>query len=294
MATMEKTHIRIGVIVNAPVEKVWDYWNDPKHIVNWATGSYDWHTTKAENDLKAGGKFLSHMEAKDGSEGFDFTGTYTKIEKYRLIEYTIDDGREVQTIFDADGNKTTITQTFEPEQINSVELQRDGWQTILDNFKHYVETAGKMEMMHFEITIDASIEKVYKITIDEKTYSEWTSEFNPTSLYKGSWEKGSKILFLGTEQGGTIGGMVSRIKENIPNRYISIEHLGIVRDGKEITSGPEIEKWAGMNENYTFTDVNGKTLFSVDMDSTDEFKSYFLRTWPKALKRLKSICEANG
>jgi hypothetical protein len=86
--------------------------------------------------------------------------------------------------------------------------------------------------------------------------------------------------------------MVSRIKQNIPNRYISIEHLGFVKDGKEITSGPELEKWAGMLENYMFTDLGGKTLVSVDMDSNDEFKEYLLKTWPKALKKLKSICES--
>jgi len=291
MTTMEKTHIRIGVKIKAPVDKVWDYWNDPKHIVKWATGSFDWHTTRAENDLRIGGRFLSHMEAKDGSEGFDFVGKYTKIEKNRLIEYTIDDGREVQTKFEGDGKYTTITQTFEPEHLNSVELQREGWQTILDNFKHYAETAGIMEMLHFEIIIDAGVDKVYNTMIDKKMYSEWTAEFNPTSYYKGSWEKGSKILFLGAEPGAAADGMVSRIKENIPNRYISIEHVGFVKDGKEITSGPELEKWAGMLENYMFTDLGGKTLVSVDMDSNDEFKSYLLRTWPKALKKLKSICE---
>jgi uncharacterized protein YndB with AHSA1/START domain len=259
--------------------------------VKWATGSFDWHTTKAENDLKAGGRFLSHMEAKDGSEGFDFVGRYTKIEKNRLIEYTIDDGREVQTKFESDGKNTTITQTFEPEQINSVELQREGWQTILDNFKHHAETADKMEMLHFEITINASAEKVYRTMIGEKTYKEWTVEFNPSSTFKGSWEKGSKILFLGEEPGAPASGMVSRIRENIRNRYISIEHVGFVKDGKEITSGPELEKWSGMLENYMFTDRGGKTLVSVDMDSNDEFKSYLLRTWPKALIKLKSICE---
>jgi uncharacterized protein YndB with AHSA1/START domain len=291
MKTMEKTHIRIGVKIKAPIDKVWDYWNDPKHIVKWATGSFDWHTTKAENDLTEGGRFLSHMEAKDGSEGFDFVGKYTKIEKNRLIEYTIDDGREVQTKFESDGKNTTITQTFEPEELNSVELQREGWQTILDNFKHYAETADKMEMLHFEIIINASAEKVYQTMIGEKTYSEWTAEFNPTSTFKGSWEKGSKILFLGEEPGAAAGGMVSRIRENIRNRYISIEHVGFVKDGKEITSGHELEKWSGMHENYMFTDRGGKTLVSVDMDSNDEFKSYLLRTWPKALIKLKSICE---
>lgn len=118
--------------------------------------------------------------------------------------------------------------------------------------------------------------------LDEKHFAEWTAAFNPTSHFKGSWEKGSKILFLGSGQDGNMGGMVSRIKE----------HLGIVQDGKEITSGPDIEGWAGALENYTFTEDNGKTLLLIDMDANQEFKPYFLETWPKALNKLKAICEA--
>jgi hypothetical protein len=115
--------------------------------------------------------------------------------------------------------------------------------------------------------------------------------FDPTSRFKGSWEKNSKILFLGTDKDGNSAGMVSRIRENIPGRFLSIEHCGIVRDGKEITSGPEAEAWAGFLENYSFTSVNGKTLLSVSLDSSQEFKSYFSETWPLALKKLKSLSE---
>jgi len=154
-------------------------------------------------------------------------------------------------------------------------------------------TLNKFEPMHFEININASAEKVYKNMIDKKKYTEWTAEFNPTSTFKGSWEKGSKMLFLGADKDGSQGGMVSRIRENIPNRYISIEHYGIVQKGKEITSGKEIDTWAGALENYTFSEAGGKTLLLVDADTTLEFKSYFSKTWPKALKKLKNICETD-
>ena len=127
--------------------------------------------------------------------------------------------------------------------------------------------------------------------IDQNHYKEWTSEFNPTSHFKGSWEKGSKILFLGDAADGTLDGMVSRIKENIPNRFISIEHLGIVENGREVLCGPDVDVWAGARENYSFTEKDGSTLLSVDTDTTDKFKQYFLDTWPKALQKLKSICE---
>ena len=155
-----------------------------------------------------------------------------------------------------------------------------------------METKEKtIETVHFEIVINANAEKVYNTMLDEKHYQEWTSEFNPTSRFKGSWEKGSKILFVGTDGDGNIEGMVSRIKENIPKKFVSIEHLGMIKNDKEITTGPEVESWIGALENYTFTENNGTTVVSVDTDTNEEFKSYFMETWPKALNRLKTICE---
>ncbi|MDQ3279407.1 MAG: hypothetical protein M3Q06_13845, partial [Bacteroidota bacterium] len=110
--------------------------------------------------------------------------------------------------------------------------------------------------------------------------------------YEGSWEKGAKIHFLGEDKEGNCGGMVSRIKENIPTRFVSIEHLGILQNGQEITTGPEVEAWAGSLENYTFTEEDGQTLVSVDADSNKDFHAYFFETWPKALAKLKELCEA--
>jgi uncharacterized protein YndB with AHSA1/START domain len=291
MATIEKTNLKVGVTVNAPVETVWKLWNDPKHIVHWNTASDDWHTPKAENDLRVGGKIMSRMEAKDGSMGFDFVGVYSKIEPLRQIEYTIGDGREVRITFASEGAKTTVTEIFEAEQMNSLEMQQSGWQSILDNFKKYAETSSELNRLHFEITIGAKVKKVFSTMIDEQHYREWTAAFNPTSHFKGSWEKGAKIIFLGTDQDGKEGGMIGKIKENIPNQFLSIEYTGIVQNGKEITTGADIEGWAGACENYTFTERNGKTLLAVDLDSNQEFMNYFTETWPKALNILKAICE---
>ena len=291
MITKEKTGITVSTVINAPVEKVWELWTEPQHIIKWNNASDDWHTPTAENDLRVGGEFLSRMESKDGKSGFDFTGKYDTVDKYNLIVYTLEDGRKVKVSFLSKGNETTVTEIFEAEEVNSIELQRSGWQAIFDNFKKYVEASGKMEKLHFEININAPVEKVYKTMLDQKHYSEWTSEFSSTSYYKGSWEKGSKILFIGTDKDGTKGGMVSRIKENIPNKFVSIEHLGIIKNDEEITSGPEVEDWAGTLENYTFTEKNSKTILSIDQDANQEFKEFLLETWPKALNKLKSICE---
>ncbi len=288
---MVKTDITVTSTINAPVEKVWSLWTGPAHIVHWNHASDDWQTTYAENEPITGGRFLSQMEARDGSVGFGFTGKYDNVEKNRIIEYSLDDDRKVQINFMPESDKTVITQCFEAEQTNPVELQQAGWQSIMNNFKKYAEAYGILEVIHFEISIRSSADKIYKTIIMEDTFREWTSVFNPSSHYIGDWKKGSKILFLGTDKDGHTGGMVSRIKENLTDKFISIEHLGIVKNGNEITSGPEVEGWAGLLENYTLKPTNGKSLLQIDIDSNQEFKSYFLETWPKALEKLKSICE---
>lgn len=286
----DKKVITVETLIKSPVEKVWKLWTDPMHIARWNHASDDWHTTNAENDLRVGGKFLSRMEAKDGSSGFDFSGKYDAVETNKLIEYTLDDGRKVKVIFDGNENETKVTESFEAEEENPEELQKTGWQAILDNFKKYAEKSGK-EVLHFEITINASPEKVYSLMLDELKYSEWTSVFNPHSRFMGSWEKGSKIWFIGTDEDGTVGGMVSHISENIPGKFVGIDHVGIIHGDKEITSGPEVEEWAGVSENYTYTESNGATLLAVDMGTTLEMKEYFMETYPKALNILKAICE---
>ena len=287
----ERTIITVRATIYAPVEKVWNLWTDPKHIIHWNSASDDWHTPKAENDLRVGGRFLSRMEAKDASSGFDFTGIYSKVEQHKQIEYTIDGGRNVQVLFVPGGNVTTIVEAFEAEQTNPEEIQQAGWQAILDNFKEYVEVSMKPKAMHFEVTINANAGKVYQVMLDNEKYKEWTAVFNPSSHFIGSWEKDSKILFLGTDQDGSTGGMVSRIRDNIPNRFVSIEHIGIVQNGKEILYGPKVDQWAGALENYTFVANSRDTLLKIDLDVNEEFKSYFEETWPKALNKLKEICE---
>ena len=140
MEAATKTNITIQTTVNAPVEKVWKYWNSPEAITKWCTATPEWHTPRAENDLRVGGKFSSRMEAKDGSMGFDFGGVYDDVKTNELITYTMGDGRKVEVTFTSEGNKTKVVETFEAEDLNPIEMQRGGWQAILDNFKKYVES----------------------------------------------------------------------------------------------------------------------------------------------------------
>jgi len=140
METTESTVITVEATVNAPAEKVWTVWNKPEDIMQWSHAADDWHTTSSENDLRPGGKFSSRMEAKDGSFGFDFWGIYDEINPNELITYTMGDGRKVKNVFKREGNAIKVTVTFEAENQNPVEMQRGGWQAILDNFKKYAES----------------------------------------------------------------------------------------------------------------------------------------------------------
>lgn len=133
------TVITVGVQVNAPVEKVWQLWTGPEHIVKWNSASDDWHTPRATNDLRVGGRFVSHMAAKDGSMGFDFGGTYTEVKTHKLIKYTMDDNRKATVTFTPNEKGVQVTVEFDAEAINPVEMQRGGWQAISDSFKKYAE-----------------------------------------------------------------------------------------------------------------------------------------------------------
>lgn len=140
MSTSLKTKITVESTIDAPIEKVWDLWTSPQHIMQWNNASPDWHTPKAENDLRKGGKFLSRMEAKDGSFGFDFWGIYDEVDHHTFIAYTMGDERKAEITFTQDGNRTKISETFEAESENPVDMQKAGWQAILYNFKKYVES----------------------------------------------------------------------------------------------------------------------------------------------------------
>jgi len=151
-----------------------------------------------------------------------------------------------------------------------------------------------MKKLQYTVNIKAAAAKVYDFMLgisSKTTYEQWTALFNPTSTYEGSWDKGSKILFIGVDDKGEKGGMVSRIVENIPNQFVSTQHYGLLKADREITEGPEVEKWANGFENYTFEEHSETTTVTVDLDTTEDFVDYMNGHYPKALERLKEICE---
>lgn len=289
MKTQNKSAITVEATIEAPVERVWDFWNTPEHITKWNHASDDWHTPWARNDLRTGGTFASRMEAKDGSAGFDFGGTYDAVKEHEYIAYSMDDGRKVEIHFSEDGNKTRVTETFDPEDTNSREMQQSGWQAILDNFKKYAETKSDTDLqrLHFSVKINAPKEKVWNIMLNDETYRKWTSAFTEGSHFEGSWDKGSKILFLDPDG----NGMVSKIAENKSHEFISIEHIGFVANGVKDTESEEAKALAGAHENYTFKEADGKTEVLVDLDTNEEWKAMFEDTWPKALAKLQELSE---
>jgi uncharacterized protein YndB with AHSA1/START domain len=290
MTTKPKTKITVRANIAAPINQVWTAYTSPKYIVKWNFASSDWQSPSAKNELEPGGSFSYRMEAKDGSMGFDFEGVFQEVKPNELLSYVMGDGREAVVSFEDLGKLTRVTVTFDAEQMNTEELQQQGWQAILDNFKKCVE-GFQHDSMHFEIEIEAPVSKVFELMLADKSYRDWTTAFSPGSYFKGDWSKGSKILFLGPGPDGKEGGMVSRIAECIKEKYVSIEHLGFYADGKEITSGPDVENFAGATENYSFIDNGDTTLVKVDFLIGGEYKEMFEEMWPKALQRLKEICE---
>lgn len=148
------------------------------------------------------------------------------------------------------------------------------------------------EKLHFEVVINAPVQKVWDTMLNLETYKQWTKVFEPTSYYEGSWEKGSKMRFLGKGE----SGMLSEIAENIPQKFISIRHLGLVTNGVEDTISEEAKKWSQGTENYTFVEQGLQTLLKIDLEfkseSIKEMSDVFNDMWPKALKVLKQLCEA--
>lgn len=141
------------------------------------------------------------------------------------------------------------------------------------------------------ILINAPKEKVWRIMLGKETYRKWTTAFHEGSDYEGSWDKGSEIRFIAPSADGKSEGMFSRIKENIPHQFISIEHLGMIKNGVVDTTSEEVKKWAPSFENYTFTEKNGQTELKIDMQTPPEYEAMFEKMWANALKELKALCE---
>lgn len=162
------------------------------------------------------------------------------------------------------------------------------------NYTNFKEESNIMKKKNYTVRINASIENVFNSMLgltSRQDYEKWTAAFNPTSTYEGSWNTGDRIRFIGVGENGEKGGMVSEIVQNIPNKFVSIRHLGILKGDEEILNGPDVDGWKGLLENYKFEESNGSTLVTVETDIIQEYEDYFDKTWPIALRKLKEINE---
>ncbi|MBS9525816.1 SRPBCC domain-containing protein [Litoribacter alkaliphilus] len=283
--------VKLTVSIKAPLSQVWGSWTSAEHIVNWNFASEDWHCPKAKLELRSGGEFSYHMAAKDGSQAFDFKGEFEEVVPMQMIKFHLDDGRKVQVHFKQMKDHVEIVEEFEAESSHSIEMQRQGWQAILENFKVYTESLSKLHRLHFDVQIEAPAQAVYEIMLAPDTYREWTAAFHPGSYYKGKWEVGETLYFIGPDAEGRESGMVAKVTKAKPGEIVGVEMLGMLDKGVEVTEGPEIETWKGAVEEYRFEERDSATTVRVTVDTIGEYKAYFEETWPKALQILKTICE---
>jgi hypothetical protein len=168
--------------------------------------------------------------------------------------------------------------------------------TLKQNFPTlgYSQKHFQMKKLSYTKEISASPERVHDVMLglsDKRTYEQWTAPFNPTSSWEGGWDKGDKIMFIGISEDGAKGGMIARIVENDPGKFVSIEHYGVLEKGVEITEGEKVDSWKGAHENYRFEPTENGTRVTAEVDTVDEYVSYFDEAWPQALDVLKKICE---
>jgi uncharacterized protein YndB with AHSA1/START domain len=285
-----KNPIIISSQINAPISKVWEMWTMPSHICRWNFATPEWCCPSCKNDLVLGGKLESRMEAKDGSFGFDFWCTYNDIQVEKNLALTMGDGRKWLVEFESNADGTLVTEHFEPESENPREMQEGGWQAILNNFKAYVESKP-FQKLTYTVNIDKPKDHVFHTMLAPSSYAEWTSVFTPSSHYDGEWKEGAKMRFLATDADGKLNGMLSKIWKVVPNEMVVIEHHGDIINNEEMTTGEFIDQWSGALEKYFYEDNGSGTTLKVELDSVPAFFSFFEEQYPKALLKLKEVCE---
>ncbi|MEM8901958.1 MAG: SRPBCC domain-containing protein [Bacteroidota bacterium] len=152
----------------------------------------------------------------------------------------------------------------------------------------------QMERLYYEISIDATPMVVYQVITGKATFEKWTAEFSPISTYEGSWDQGTEMKFISTMEDGSTAGMISLVRENRPNEYIGLTHIGMIQNGEEIREGPEIDIMKGAEENYSILPDGEGALLKIDTHTYADYKSYFEETWPKGLAVIKEMAESQN
>ncbi len=273
--------ITIQTIVSADKKKVWDYYTEPKHIVNWNFASDNWCCPGAENDLRIGGKYKARMEAKDKSVGFDFEAVYNEIVEGEKFTYTMEDGREVNGSFEDLDGKTKVTIIFDAEKENSEEMQKDGWQSILNQFKSYVEKQQKEIIAKASVNVDASPSQVWEAL----TNSERVKQYMFGAEVISTWKEGTPIKWKGEWKGKTFEdkGKILKIESEQLLKYTHFSPL----TGKE----DKTENYHTVTIRLNAEDNQTNITLTQEGNGTEQEKEHSEKNWQMMLENLKKIVE---
>ena len=309
--------ITVTTNINATPEQCYRAYLNLEDNKRWNTAGFGWSVGFVNIDPRVGGRWEAQYMNSDGVNNFVFGGTYTEIVPFEKISYVMNESiadiketdrrgevlfqenpvvtektpRQSATATPHEGNSTKVTIIFDAEEQNSLEQQQFGWQSILNNFKTFVERKVNPNNVALtkSIIINVPKEKVWNAIVDKENYKLWTTPFCEGSYYEGEMKYDSKIRFMSPAK----GGLSSVVKVCIPFFQISFEHLGFIKDGVEELNNPEFGGWKGARETYTLNEINGVTTLDIYQEMTVNEPEFFDKSWDKALAIIKQIAEQN-
>lgn len=291
--------ITINKTINASVNHVWQAYLDPEDNKRWNTAGFGWTVGETHFDPRVGGKFEAEYKSPDGKNDFMLEGTFVEIIENQKIIYEMPQNemdkakRVVEINFESVGNdstsQTNFTVTFDAEDMNTLDRQKQGWNAILENFKKFVERKSnpKNQALQKSIKIKSSPHKVWKVLTNKEKYKLWTAPFTDGSYYEGEMQYLNKIYFLSPDN----IGLVSEVKVCIPDFQLSFEHLGTVKDGVEDLDSVEFGSWKGARETYTLSFNDGITTLDIYQDMSAKENQFFDSKWDTALEIIKQIAQ---
>lgn len=269
---MPKTTLQVSTDVAADPASVWTRFTVPGHIMQWNFASEEWHCPAAENDLRPGGVYRTRMEARDGSQGFDFEGVYDEVVPESRLAYTLTNGRQVKTEFSDQNGRTRVTTTFEPEDSFPIEVQQAGWQAIIDNFRRYVESEPE-RMVREQVTIDTPADTVWSIITHPRYARELGQQFDKNAYVRSDWQLGSAVEFVYEPERIAATGTISELK---PLELIRIDF--------------DFDGFA-YYESFHFSSTEGQTILTAEAGPYTHARDEHATVWSNWLQKVRELSE---
>ncbi len=276
--------IEIEVLIKNSLDKVWEYWTGQPFISQWYSASDDWWTPWVNQNFQVDQGFVYRMEARDGSMGFDFSGVFTEIVDHEKIVYVLEDGRKVLTTFEERDGRILLKQAFDAEDQNSAQMQKDGWQAILNHFKSFCE--GDQIEMSFRTVLGTNPNRVWEYLTLPRLYEEWAIAFSEQPKFVGQWVEGGTIDFIDFQEGGT-RVQLDKVK---PFEKLYMTHIAMI-DGQAgiVEDHPEAPTWVGTKENYDLELVGKETILTIHIMCHPKYVDYLRNSWEKAVKLMTHV-----